>query len=104
MVNSTLAKLGMFERMVEEGEDLSPPPDILYPWSSPEILLGHNVALAEGDVYSLCCLLWELVRMKVPWGRLLQNSRGVPSEFFLQLFSKGLLDFHDFPRGVQKHH
>ena len=69
MVNSTLAKLGMFERMVEEGEDLSPPPDILYPWSSPEILLGHNVALAEGDVYSLCCLLWEMVKMKVPWGR-----------------------------------
>ena len=34
MVNSTLAKLGMFERMVEEGEDLSPLPDILYPWTS----------------------------------------------------------------------
>ena len=53
MVNSTLAKLGMFERMVEEGEDLSPPPDILYPW----ILLGHNAALAQGDVYSLCYVL-----------------------------------------------
>ena len=69
MVNSTQAKLGMFERMVEEGEDLRPPPDILYPWTSPEILMGHNVALAEGDVYSLCCLLWEMVKMKAPWVR-----------------------------------
>ena len=73
---STLAKLGMFERMVEEGEDLSPPPDILYPWTGPEILLGHNVALAEGDVYSLCCLLWEMVKMKVPWAR--HRSQDIP--------------------------
>ena len=51
MVNTTVAKLGMFERMVEEGEDVRPPPDTLYPWTSPEILLGHNVALAESDIF-----------------------------------------------------
>ena len=69
MVNSTVAKLGMFERMVGEGEDVSSPLDILYPWTSPEILLGHNAALRESDVYSLCCLLWEMIRVEVPWSR-----------------------------------
>ena len=29
---------------------------------------------------------------------------GCSKQFFLQLFSKGFLDFHDFPRGVQKQH
>ena len=81
MVNSTQAKLGMFERMVEEGEDLSPPPDILYPWTSPEILMGHNVALAEGDVYSLCCLLWEMVKMKAPRHPRPRGSVATPSSW-----------------------
>ena len=41
----------------------------LYNWLSPEVLLSEEcVAQQESDVYSLCCLVWELCMGEVPGG------------------------------------
>ena len=73
MVNKRMAKLGMLEMTVREGMVVSRPADTgwqcLYNWLSPEVLLSEEcVAQQESDVYSLCCLVWELCMGEVPWG------------------------------------
>ena len=71
-----------------ETEDVLPPPESLYNWTSPEILLSiaydevDGVAMRENDVYSLCCLIWEMCTGQVPW------SKYKPQEI-LQLVSNG---------------
>ena len=74
LVAGGVAKVSLLERTVVECEPLQPPPACLYNWTSPEILLAvagraELVALAENDVYSLCCLLWEMVTRALPWAR-----------------------------------
>ena len=74
LVAGGVAKVSLLERTVAECEPLQPPPACLYNWTSPEILLAvagraELVALAENDVYSLCCLLWEMVTRALPWAR-----------------------------------
>ena len=75
MVSLNIAKLGMMERVVMEDEDAYPPPESLYNWTSPEILLSilhddvDGVAMRENDVYSLCCLIWEMCTKQIPWSK-----------------------------------
>ena len=73
LVSSGVAKLGMSEMMVREGMVVSMPGDIgwqcLYNWLSPEVLMWEEcVARQESDVYGLCCLIWEVCMVEVPWG------------------------------------
>jgi len=62
-------KLGMLEAAVRTGKCAARPPDPrLYSWLAPELLAGRTcLARVESDVYSLCCVIWELVHNKVPW-------------------------------------
>ena len=72
MINKGVAKLGMLEVTVKEGKVVSRPLDTgwqcVYNWLSPEVLLTEqSIARKEGDVYSLCCMMWELCMQEVPW-------------------------------------
>ena len=72
MLTPGIARLGMLERTVEEGDQVQQPPQTLYNWTSPEIFTSINsgqplVAMIENDVFSLCSLIWELVHTNVPW-------------------------------------
>ena len=98
MITPKLAKLGMFERSVLEGEDIFPTPPSLYNWTSPEILMNQKnpdlYAMKENDVYSLCCVMWEMCTEKIPW------SKYQPDEI-VHLVSKGYtlkLDRERLPR------
>jgi len=98
MITPKLAKLGMFERSVLEGEDIFPTPPSLYNWTSPEILMNQKnpdlYAMKENDVYSLCCVMWEMCTEKIPW------SKYQPNEI-VHLVSKGYtlkLDRERLPR------
>ena len=82
LVNPTMAKLAQLEHLTrEEGEiqrDCSqsrvssknakniPHDPATLPWVAPEVLGGGRASKA-GDVYSLCCVLWEASTSKVPW-------------------------------------
>jgi serine/threonine protein kinase len=73
MVSRRVAKLGMLEMTVREGDVVARPADTgwqcLYNWLSPEVLVREKcVARQASDVYSLCCLIWELCMGQVPWG------------------------------------
>ena len=77
-----MAKLAQLEHLTREVEDTSQNRTILkngtnnakttphdpatLPWFAPEILRGDQPSKA-GDVYSLCCILWEASTSKVPW-------------------------------------
>jgi hypothetical protein len=68
-----IAKLGQLELTVSEGECVGRPPDkgrqSLYNWLNPEVMLSEEGrARQESDVYSLCCVIWELFTGEVPWG------------------------------------
>ena len=68
-----VAKLGQLELTVHEGAIVRRPTDtgfkILYNWLSPEVLgWDHAEARFTSDVYSLCCVIWELYTGEVPWG------------------------------------
>ena len=73
LTRSGIAKLGQLELAVSKGECVGRPPDksrhSLYNWLSPEVLISEEVrARQESDVYSLCCVIWELFTGEVPWG------------------------------------
>ena len=78
LVNPTMAKLAQLEHLTREegdlegveskkGKAISTPHDpATLPWVAPEVL-GGGRATKAGDVYSLCCILWEASTTKVPW-------------------------------------
>ena len=78
LVNPTMAKLAQLEHLTREegdlqgveskkGKNISTPHDpATLPWVAPEVL-GGGRATKAGDVYSLCCILWEAATTKVPW-------------------------------------
>ena len=73
LTRTGIAKLGQLELAVSEGECVGRPPDkgrqSLYNWLSPEVLINEEgSARQESDVYSLCCVIWELFTGEVPWG------------------------------------
>ena len=77
-----MAKLAQLEHLTREVEESSsnrtipkngtnnakimPHDPATLPWFAPEILKGGQPTKA-GDVYSLCCILWEASSSKVPW-------------------------------------
>ena len=80
LVNPTMAKLAQLEHLTrEEGElknakNSSTPHDpATLPWVAPEVL-GGGRATKAGDVYSLCCILWEASTSKVPWQGVASNT------------------------------
>ena len=60
-------KHGMLEAAVRTGKCAARPPDPrLYSWLAPELLASRTcLARVESDVYSLCCVIWELVHNQV---------------------------------------
>ena len=68
MTTVNVAKLGLMERTVRAGEIPPAPPEFLFNWTSPEILLLEDeVAARQDDVFGLCCVLWELCSRTLPW-------------------------------------
>ena len=68
MTTVNVAKLGLMERTVRAGEIPPAPPEFLFNWTSPEILVYEDeVAAREDDVFGLCCVLWEICTRTVPW-------------------------------------
>ena len=71
MTTVHVAKLGLMERTVRRGELPPQPPEFLYNWLSPEILLlDDELAATADDVYGLSVVLWELCTRTVPWAHL----------------------------------
>lgn len=76
-----MAKLAQLEHLTREEEDLegekrvesknakiisTPHDPATLPWVAPEVL-GGSRATKAGDVYSLCCILWEASTSRAPW-------------------------------------
>ncbi|CAG5117664.1 unnamed protein product, partial [Candidula unifasciata] len=82
LVSAQTAKVGNFEFMVESIKtNLGKPSSVsimshgefLYNWMSPELmecLAPHY----SSDVYSFCCIVWELFTREVPWKNLPPGS------------------------------
>ena len=71
MTTVHVAKLGMMERTVRRGELPAAPPEFLFNWTSPEILLFDDIpAGTENDVYGLSVVLWEICTNTPPWADL----------------------------------
>lgn len=36
-------------------------------WAAPEVITGSRAATKQSDIYSVCCVMWELIYGEVPW-------------------------------------
>ncbi|XP_040579001.1 uncharacterized protein [Lepeophtheirus salmonis] len=92
LVGPNVAKLSSFELAVEDKEETrrNRTFDLLsdkgwqsiYNWLCPDILRGEPPSKC-GDLYSLCCLIWEISTGQVPWGNL------DPDEILVEIKLKG---------------
>ncbi|XP_068124732.1 inactive serine/threonine-protein kinase TEX14 isoform X2 [Hyperolius riggenbachi] len=76
IVSAGYAKISHFEYMTRRSDDRQcsdavyfPVPEELYPWSSPEIVLGKK-ATVKSDLYSLCAVMQESLSDCLPWNGL----------------------------------
>ena len=71
MVGGRQAKLAQFEGVVQAGARFKPQKrsswDEILPWVAPELVMGGRKAEQRSDVYSISCLIWEVVGCQVPW-------------------------------------
>ncbi len=74
------AKLGCFEYMTPIGANTEAVQVSTHPlirsdshlstyrhWAAPEIITGKRPPSKASDVYSVCCVMWELIYGEVPW-------------------------------------
>ena len=100
MVGGRQAKLAQFEGVVQAGAKFKPQKrsswDEILPWVAPELVVGGRRAEPRSDVYSLSCLIWEVVACKVPW-------QGHDAEEVEEEVEQGAgLPLHDLPRYIRR--
>ena len=100
MVGGRQAKLGQFEGVVRAGARFKPQKrsswDEILPWVAPELVVGGRKAEQRSDVYSLSCLIWEVVACKVPW-------QGLAAEEVEEEVEQGAyLPLHGLPRYIRR--
>ncbi|KAL8574238.1 hypothetical protein ACOMHN_065781 [Nucella lapillus] len=75
MTSMHQAKVGNLEYMVEMKKAFtgrtclvatSPHKEHVFRWMAPEIMMGDPPSAAS-DVYSFCCVLWEMITSELPW-------------------------------------
>ena len=100
MVGGRQAKLAQFEGVMRAGARFKPQKrsswDEILPWVAPELVVGGRKAKQKSDVYSLSCLIWEVVACKVPW-------QGLAAEEIEEEVEQGAcLPLHGLPRYVRR--
>ncbi|XP_041364567.1 uncharacterized protein LOC121379942 isoform X2 [Gigantopelta aegis] len=75
LVNPYLAKIGNLEYMIESTKarmgkqsnvSVSVTQNSMYNWMAPELMLNQPPSQAS-DIYSYCCIIWEMFECEVPW-------------------------------------
>ncbi|CAL8131442.1 unnamed protein product [Orchesella dallaii] len=80
LVDSSRAKLGCFEYATPIGASKEVVQSSAHPslrsdnhlafyrhWAAPELISGKRPLTASSDIYSLCCVMWEIIYGEVPW-------------------------------------
>ena len=77
MVSMHQAKVGNLEYMMEMKKAFKgrtclvatePHVDQLYRWMAPEMMTGNHPPCIASDIYSFCCVVWEMITTELPWG------------------------------------
>ncbi|XP_062582846.1 probable serine/threonine-protein kinase roco7 isoform X1 [Saccostrea cucullata] len=75
IINQHQAKLGNFEYMMEvdrcemgktSAVSSNHSDEVAYNWMAPEIMNENSPSFAS-DMYSYCCVLWEMIKCEIPW-------------------------------------